>query len=385
MVKGFTPLVSIIVPVYNCELYLRECLHSCAAQTYENIEVLCIDDASTDSSWSIVKEFCGKDKRIRSFHLQANRGLSFVRNYALDRCNGEFVLFLDSDDFLSTDAVRKCIQKIKEDKTEVVYFNNTLFDTHQSWQGYGDYPYSLLKGTVLTHETDIWVFFTNVTNAFYSNLLLKKNNIRFVENTHFEDWDFSISVLCSVDKFSYLKESLYFYRQSNSNSITKGASLHCLDIIYASRRAREHLVRSKLWDKTEYAHWCRSFNFFLWIYKTRIYGSCTKDSPKIEKAYISELRKDLLELHDVMFYSVLSSFSEQDKKLLIMMRGDDRRILIRSRIVAVCNFLHIHKDISEILRGMRLAVSEARKIASKFFKFFKLCMRLLLLPVKIRM
>ena len=100
-----TPLISVIVPVYQVERYLRECLDSVLAQTYVNLEIIVVDDGSTDSSPRIVSEYASKDARIRRF-TQPNQGLSSARNTGLEHASGEYILFVDSDDVLSPDHVK---------------------------------------------------------------------------------------------------------------------------------------------------------------------------------------------------------------------------------------------------------------------------------------
>lgn len=100
------PLISVIVPVYNVEQYLRQCLDSILNQTYQEIEVLLINDGSTDTSDEICREYAERDNRIRYF-VKENGGLSDARNYALDRATGEYVTFVDSDDFLMEQALEK--------------------------------------------------------------------------------------------------------------------------------------------------------------------------------------------------------------------------------------------------------------------------------------
>ncbi len=92
-------LVSVVVPVYNLEKYIENCLKSIVAQTYKNLEIICIDDGSTDGSARIIKEFAGTDERIKYFY-QRNQGLSATRNEGIRISTGEYILFIDADDFL---------------------------------------------------------------------------------------------------------------------------------------------------------------------------------------------------------------------------------------------------------------------------------------------
>ena len=99
------PLLSVIVPVYNAAPYLRRCLDSICGQTYPNLEIILIDDGSTDSSLEICKQYAAKDPRVRVLH-QANKGLPATRNVGIEQSKGEFFTFVDSDDWVDT----KCYQ-----------------------------------------------------------------------------------------------------------------------------------------------------------------------------------------------------------------------------------------------------------------------------------
>lgn len=99
--------VSVVVPVYNCQDYLAECLDSVLAQTWHNLEIICVDDGSTDGSWEILQRYQKQDKRIRLYQNTQNCGISMVRNVGISHCRSEYVLFVDSDDWLPKDAVEK--------------------------------------------------------------------------------------------------------------------------------------------------------------------------------------------------------------------------------------------------------------------------------------
>ena len=116
-----SPTVSVIVPVYNTAEYLPCCLDSLINQTYPHIEILCVDDGSTDNSWQILQEYAAKDSRIKIFH-QENAGVSTARNKALDHATGEYLSFVDSDDWLEADTFELCIASLDED-IEIICFS----------------------------------------------------------------------------------------------------------------------------------------------------------------------------------------------------------------------------------------------------------------------
>ena len=121
------PKVSIIVPIYNTEKYIKECLLSLLNQTYKNIEIICIDDGSTDDSLSIVEKYAKLDKRIVIL-TQKHKGVSAARNMGLKAMTGNYVMSCDSDDFFRLDAVALCIKMLlTHDECEAVFFQRKKF------------------------------------------------------------------------------------------------------------------------------------------------------------------------------------------------------------------------------------------------------------------
>lgn len=117
------PLISVIVPVYNVEKYIRRCVDSILSQTYKNLEILLVDDGSNDLSGEICDEYAGTDKRVRAFHKK-NGGLASARNFGLENVMGEYVSFVDSDDWIEKNTYSYCLDLINNEncKVDVVQF-----------------------------------------------------------------------------------------------------------------------------------------------------------------------------------------------------------------------------------------------------------------------
>ena len=112
------PLISIIIPVYNVERYLPECLDSLLAQTYQNFELLCVNDGSSDSSQSILEQYARKDSRVRVF-CKKNGGVSSARNFGLEQAKGEYIGFVDSDDFVLPRFLERMQQAMDAEKAKI--------------------------------------------------------------------------------------------------------------------------------------------------------------------------------------------------------------------------------------------------------------------------
>ena len=119
-------LISVIIPVYNVENYLRECIESVLNQTFRDFEVILVDDGSTDSSGDICDEYVEKDERVTVIH-QKNGGLSVARNTGLSEANGKYVYFLDSDDYISENALATLLNIAENDSSDIVFFDAVSF------------------------------------------------------------------------------------------------------------------------------------------------------------------------------------------------------------------------------------------------------------------
>ena len=119
------PKVSVIIPVYNSEKYISECLDSVLNQTFKDIEIICIDDGSTDKSFDILNRYNIKEKRI-TLLTQKNLGQSVARNKALEIAKGEYIYFLDSDDYIEPNLIEECIKKLDETQEGLICFNTEV-------------------------------------------------------------------------------------------------------------------------------------------------------------------------------------------------------------------------------------------------------------------
>lgn len=117
--------VTIIIPVYNSEKYLKQCLDSVINQTLEKIEIICIDDKSTDNSLNILKEYRNNDKRIKIIENSGNKGTGYTRNIGLKEALGEYIMLLDADDWYETETCEKAYNQINNNKDDIVFFNYT--------------------------------------------------------------------------------------------------------------------------------------------------------------------------------------------------------------------------------------------------------------------
>lgn len=218
--------VSIIIPIYNAEGHLKACLSSVCNQTYDNLEIICINDGSTDSSASIIELFSKTDSRIKTI-TKANGGLSSARNAGLENCTGDYICFVDADDMLEKHAVKTMLQECLTTNSDILVFGaSMLFPDH--WQAS-----SSVKQNISTHAgsyvgnniLEKAIFDENACNVYVWNKLYSKRlfetGIRFNDSITFgEDRCFLFDIFPMAQKVTVIEDSLYYYRQNVANSLT---------------------------------------------------------------------------------------------------------------------------------------------------------------------
>ena len=209
--------VSIIISVYNAEKYLKECLDSAVNQTLEDIEIICVNDGSTDDSLNILKSYAEKDSRVKVF-TQPNKGQGAALNTALDNVRGEYVLNIDCDDWIELDACEFLYNKSKELNLDLLFNCGVVYNEHD-----GEYfaiPYynfpkfdSSLENRVFTFKDIDYYFDICVTNwtKFYRADFLKEHDFKF-KDCYFQDNIFHWDVLLNAKRISFSKRQLIYHR-----------------------------------------------------------------------------------------------------------------------------------------------------------------------------
>lgn len=223
--------VSVIIPVYNAEVYLSNCLESIVNQTYENIEILIINDGSTDSSFEICEKYKAKDARIKLFDIE-NSGVSTARNIGLNHATGEYITFVDSDDWADLNMLEFAVEKIQQDKSDIVI-----------WSYYKTFREESFKLPMVTSENRVFIddksllYYKSVDSMYgqkkneqsvsagtvwcklYKSELIKEHQLQFNPLlTRAQDTVFSINAFRIANKITYYNEHLYHYRITSTST-----------------------------------------------------------------------------------------------------------------------------------------------------------------------
>lgn len=235
-------MVSIIVPIYNVECYLEKCLESIIRQTYKDIEIILVDDGSRDSSGIIAESFERKDKRV-IFLQKENGGLSDARNYGLDHAKGDYVSFVDSDDWIDETMIEKMMSKAQETCADIVCCDMAYVDDE------GNHRFSSGGEFETCHIIDhpeMLSINNSACNKLYKRDLFE--NVRFPKGLWYEDIGTIPKLIFLSNIIAKVDEPLYFYYQrSGSISHTKNEKVFdiyaCLEDVYSFIDTRTNDVR----------------------------------------------------------------------------------------------------------------------------------------------
>lgn len=243
-------LVSIIVPVYNVERYLSECLKSIVNQTYTNLEIILINDGSTDGCNNICEKFKGQDSRIKVFH-KTNQGVSETRNFGITKANGEYIVFVDADDIMDEKLVETLL--------------DGLSDCDIAICGYKE----LYENAIINHNIGVTKKINNIEaidkifdrsyyggylwNKIFKTSIIKENNIKFSHNIGMlEDMLFVVEYMTRIKTIKLINQNLYYYRMRQSSAVWKKKMKNIEDMNNCYNRINETLKLNNFYSKNFY-------------------------------------------------------------------------------------------------------------------------------------
>lgn len=228
--------ISIVIPCYNVGFYINKCLESILSQTYPNLEVIVVNDGSTDDTEELINRFMS-DNRIKYIN-QTNAGVSSARNIGIDSATGDLLAFVDSDDFLETDMYEKLYKALTETNADMAVCNfNHVYDNKI------DKKYSKMRKQVINIQDDIYSYFARfcacpdpnnyIWTRLYKTEIVKKSGVRFENYKLGDDTLFNFKLLPHMNTVSFTPEGLYNYYQRSSSNIYTVANKVNLAVIYA--------------------------------------------------------------------------------------------------------------------------------------------------------
>lgn len=308
------PLVSLIIPVYNSGLYLDELFRSLFSQTYENLEIICINDGSRDNSLELLRGYETLDKRVVVVD-KPNSGAAATRNAGIERATGEYLCFVDSDDFIESNSIELLVNAAITNQADAVVFDIDYYDdeTKTFSPHFGAVSrYSIpigrpFKASEVKHFYKYVIGYT--VNKLYRTDFLKGIDLRFPEIGAHEDMPFTYIALSAADRIFYLGDTLYHYRRSREGSLSDGTNDQYHFMIQALVCFRTMLIDRGLWE-------CNRLNYLNYAVHM-----CLWKNNDIRYKLAKQFRRDCRDI----FFSELGLWDFPEE----LIYDDDERIFFR--------------------------------------------------------
>lgn len=321
------PKISIIVPVYNVSKYLRKCLESLLNQTLKEIEIICIDDGSTDDSRKILKEYKEKDSRIKVIEKE-NGGRSSTRNAGLAASRADYIMFCDGDDFFSREACEKMLKALEKDDSDLAVCGMEIVYLAHSEMRESDRKYYRLEYNGKKYINDDIILKTDasVCNKIFRSKIIKENDLTFPEGVNNEDYYFYNAYMSVSETATFLNKKLYNYVR-HENSIMS-------DNFEKDRLSIDHLiVAEKLFDFYKKNNFLKKHTDLFWRQWIDSYWFSTNYSSKNHQKEISLRAKTfanknlekyppeneslLREVKEIANYNILAKIKKRARKAAV--------------------------------------------------------------------
>lgn len=324
--------VSVIIPVYNASKYLRESLDCILNQSLSDLEVICVDDGSTDDSLDILKEIASQDGRVRYQH-QENQGGGAARNAAIPHATGKYIYFMDADDKLDTNALMECFDIAEEKQLDFLIFKATdyLEDTGEyvTSEEYTMSEVQQFVGDSIFNYNDLGdlIFKISVTPwcKFYNREFVVNSKAKFAEGLIFHDNIFFYDILFYAERIYFYNKVLYTRRRHSASSTGAGDKRH-INYITISEMIWEIFFRHKVFDRYKADMQTKKFGVVHYWYKHILeefkqdyFAEMKKDYARIaeDDDFCNYITSDLVDWQKNIFLSVLDSDTREEFDLHI--------------------------------------------------------------------
>lgn len=328
------PLVSIIMPVYNVEKYLAQAINSVLNQTHTNFELILVDDASPDNSPTLCDEFSKKDSRICVIHKPVNQGLGYARNTGLDAAQGEYVYFIDSDDYIQNDLLEKALSAFTDNIDFVVFGINRF---HVSNSGETTKIEKLFSNSFSAYTSDEIVeaflllnrnkIFPFAWNKLYKKSFIDALNIKFEKTKLIEDFLFNIHLFQNAKGIKIIPDCLYNYRKPTHETLASTYSPDFFDLC-----KRKYSLEKYFLDKSQAN--AGAYNTIYDSYIKHIISVFIKNHSKKSGLSYKQKRKEIkLVLNDEITLDVFNRYKPVSLVMMVIL------ILLKTKSTRLIQFI----------------------------------------------
>lgn len=284
------PLISVLVPIYNVEKYLKQCLNSIVNQTFKDIEIICLNDGSTDNSLQIIKDFQERDSRIVIVD-KPNSGYGDSMNLGLEKAKGEYIGIVESDDYIDLDAFEKLYHLAKINDAEVVRANYYTNKNHTDKKLYYINPVD--AGKVVDPARHTWIFLQApaIWSAIYKRDFLNKNHIRFLPTpgASYQDTGFNFKVWAAAKRAYFTTEAFLHYRIDNESSSVNNPG-KVMNVCYEYESIEEYLRKYHYFEELGPIMETAKFGAYYW--------NLLRLKPKLLRDFIKRTKEEFQKADD---------------------------------------------------------------------------------------
>lgn len=303
------PLLTIVIPVYNTAAYLSRCIESVLNQTLDNLEIIIINDGSTDNSDMLIKQYIMRQPDINYIKLGKNNGVGFARNLGIENTKTKYIAFLDSDDWVDAAYYENMLQIIEHDKTDICISGiKTEVDDIYSWKYRYKYPSRfIVDGEFCMHSLTVQynhdiIISPIVNNRIYKKTLISDNNIWFDKSRRAQDLFFSFMVFVYTNKASICHNVFYHYYQ-RSFSATHNFSKHYVDDYFYILLA----LKKELNERGKYSFYKKEYECYVYHYMTKLINNMFNNVQITSKQkeyiiYILKKATDIISIEKLVEY-----------------------------------------------------------------------------------
>lgn len=282
--------VSVIVPVWNVEKFISKCLDSLVNQTLKEIEVIVVNDGSPDNSQKIIDEYIKKyPNKLKSF-VKENGGQGSARNLGIEKAKGEYLSFIDSDDWIELDALEKMYNLAKKENSDIVICD--MVDHYQDYTIYHN----------CTKYNSVFEVTPSASNKIFKRSMVK--DIRFLSKLWYEDFNFTTKILFNTDKISVISEGMYHCNCGHISTMNNNNSVKNLDMIIIIDDIIDYLNKNKKYDRNIISYLI--FNHILITTINRVTVQHSKNKKEVLNKLINYCHNNISDYKNQEFYKNIS-------------------------------------------------------------------------------
>lgn len=374
--------LSIIIPIYNTEQYLSKCLESVIGQTFKDIEIICVNDGSTDNSLAVLEEHAKKDSRILIINKK-NGGISSARNAGLDAAKGKYIGFVDSDDFIEAGTYETAISRMGEDIDIVCYGTNILGANHHINIRDADEEYYRIKFAGKVTLDDNVRLKTDVATCdkLYKKSIIDAYNLRFPVGMHYEDYSFYFQYM-SVVNVAYFEPIKFYNYQRRSGSIMRNTferkSPRAMEHLYAVKFIYDFWVKNNILEQNipVLPHIFENCFYFAYAYvPKKLRANALKEATMlVKKMNLLELYPDfglIRHLHRGKYDKINGVNYYTFGQRLFSIKNKDRYKVFCFLGIKIKKLRHeeVHRELQNKLLGIQNELLNMQKVLCKQIKF----------------